>query len=406
MDLLGFTALHHAARAGQWNCVSFLVNFGANIWKMDNDLNTAMAVAAVENRTEIVKILDMAQSDQELKNPKVVRQLKEKAMKDAEKNALMYEKLQEKASKDLERQKRQQEKLEAQMNGDFKAPTSKSLVTRLTWKMKGNTAKLKTAKGASVFSDLAGTTRGKVQRDGSAQFTVSEMDESGNRTTKAVRGTMSRSGGQVLYTKSFDIDIGDGDASLDPSQRPALTNVFPGALNNTNDSGIDSSGDADEAPGLFNRPMLGKLAFLKPFTPDLDINGTQNGDANDDGWAIENGMFSQNGTDEKDSTGDETGESPGGLPANQDDDDEDPLDDDDDETEFTPVMVFLEACGLLHFAHIFLKGEVDMEALMMLKNSDFADMEIPIGPRRKLMDAIQRRRVVMSEPAQMYDSQL
>ena len=406
VDLLGYTALHHAARAGQWNCVSFLINFGANIWKMDNDFNTAMKVAAVENRTEIMKMLDLAQTEQEDKNPKVVRQLKEKAMKDAEKNNSLYEKLQEKASRDLEKQKRQQEKQAAQTNGDFKAPSSKNFVQRMTWKMKGNTAKFKTPNGGATFSEIAGTKRGRggqpnLHRDGgSGQFTVSEFDESGNRTTKCVRGTMSKMGGQVLYTNTFDIEVGDGEQSADPSIRPALTNVFPGASTNTTDSGIDSSGDGDEAPGLFNRPMFGKVAFMKQFNSGLGIGAMTNGDADNDGWANENGVDN----DERDSN---SVESQGAF-GNADDqeDDEDPLDDDDDDTEYTPVMMFLEACGLLHFAHIFLQGEVDMEALMMLKNSDFNDMQIPIGPRRKLMDAIQKRRVVLKEPAQMYDSQL
>ena len=68
--------------------------------------------------------------------------------------------------------------------------------------------------------------------------------------------------------------------------------------------------------------------------------------------------------------------------------------------------MFLEGCGLTHYAHLFLDQDVDMDALMRLSNQDFEDMKLPIGPRRKLMDAIQRRRNVLNEPAQMYDSQL
>lgn len=406
-DLLGSTALHHASRTGQWNCVSFLVNFGANIWKMDNDFHTALNAAALENRTEIVKILDMAQNEQELKNPKVVRQLKEKAMKDAEKNALLYGKLQEKASRELEKQKRQQEKLEGQINSDFKAPTSKgSFVTRLTWKMKGgNTAKLKMAKGGSAaFSDLAGTTTpGKLQRHRN-EFTVSEVDESGKRTTKSVHGTVSRTGGQVLYMNSVDIDISGGEPANDSGIRPALTNVFPGASASTPDSGIDSFEDAEEAPGLFNRPTFGKLAFFNQFGP-MNLNSGH--DADED---LENGRANQNGVDTNDDSLYRNSNGTDSLAASGDgadeQDEEDPLDDDDDDTEYTPVIVFLEACGLHHYAHLFLHGEVDMEALMRLTNQDFEDMGLPIGPRRKLIDAIQNRRIVLTEPKEMYDTPL
>lgn len=397
-DLLGNTALHHAARHGQWNCVSFLVNFGANIYKMDNDFHTALNVAAIENRTEIVKILDMAQNEQENKNPKVVRSLKEKALKDAEKNIAHYEKLLEKTSKEMEKQK----KLESQMNGDFKAPTSKSLVSKLTWKRKGNTAKLK---AGNTFSSLAGTTtRNRLHRDTSNEFTVTELDESGNRTHKSVRGTVSRSGGQVMYINTVDIDIDGKDQSNDPGARPALSNVFPGASNNF-DSGIDSFEDAEEAPGLFNRPTIGKLSFFKTHFDHMASIKNNEGDENglENGWTAHNGVD----TDENDSNKNSNGSLGASADTPEDQgDEEDPLDDDDDDNEYTPVIVFLESCGLHHYAHLFLNGEVDMDALMMLTNQDFGDMGIPIGPRRKLMDAIQRRRVVLTEPAQMYDTQL
>lgn len=91
MDLLGFTAMHHAARNGHLNCVSFLVSFGANIWMIDNDMHTAQDVAALEDKEDIVKMLDAAQNEQRRKHPKVIQKLKEKAVKDAETNLKHYE---------------------------------------------------------------------------------------------------------------------------------------------------------------------------------------------------------------------------------------------------------------------------------------------------------------------------
>lgn len=92
-DVLGSTAMHYAARNGHWNCISFLINFGANIWAMDNDMHTALDIAALENKEDIVKVLDAAQNEQYRKNPKVVQRLKEIAVKEAEKNRKNYEKL-------------------------------------------------------------------------------------------------------------------------------------------------------------------------------------------------------------------------------------------------------------------------------------------------------------------------
>lgn len=49
----GSSALHLAAGRGHLNCVSFLVNFGVNMWSLDNDLHTAKDAAAIEQRKEV-----------------------------------------------------------------------------------------------------------------------------------------------------------------------------------------------------------------------------------------------------------------------------------------------------------------------------------------------------------------
>jgi len=49
----GSNALHLAAANNHLNCVSFLVNFGINMWALDNDLHTAKDIAAIEQRKEV-----------------------------------------------------------------------------------------------------------------------------------------------------------------------------------------------------------------------------------------------------------------------------------------------------------------------------------------------------------------
>lgn len=52
-SLNGSSALHLAAARNHLNCVSFLVNFGVNMWALDNELHTAKDVAAIEQRKEV-----------------------------------------------------------------------------------------------------------------------------------------------------------------------------------------------------------------------------------------------------------------------------------------------------------------------------------------------------------------
>ncbi|XP_045214740.1 ankyrin repeat and SAM domain-containing protein 4B-like [Mercenaria mercenaria] len=421
MDLLGFTAMHHAARNGHWNCISFLISFGANIWIMDNDMHTALDIAALENREDIVKLLDAAQNEQIRKNPKVIQKLKEKAMRDADNNLKQYERLQNKASKELEKTRRQMERQESTQNGnDFKAPSKASFVKTLTQRIKGNTTKSKATRGTAAFSDLVnGTTRGSHARTSDGQindFNISDFDDSGRRTLRSVRGTASRKDGQVIYMANIDID-GPDEKVTDNSARPALTNVFPGAAvgGDSRDSGVDESFDDDEStPGMFNRPNFGNISFLNRFQHTNSFQNPANIslDENDSGY--QNGDDMQNGfeADINDTKRLSSGtESSAGLVEGDKDlpwkaEDVEELDDEDDDSEYTPVIMFLEGCGLRLYTHLFLNDDVDMDALMILTNQDFQDMGLPIGPRRKLMDAIQKRRIVLNEPAQMYDSQL
>ncbi|KAL4240419.1 ankyrin repeat [Mactra antiquata] len=419
-DLLGFTAMHYAARNGHLNCISFLINFGANIWLMDNDMHTALEIAGLENREEIVKLLDAAQTEQLRKNPKVVQKLKESAMRDAERNLKYYERLQEKASKEMERHRKQMG--DVIQNGDFKPPTKKSFVKTLTMRIKGNTAKSKNAKQSTAFSDLVnGTTKSSQKKHIDAQtvndFKVSELDNSGKRTLRSVHGTATRRDAQVMYVANIDID-GDNEKATDNSLRPALTNVFPGASlgMESQDSGVDGMYDDDDndaSGGIFNRQGFGKFSFLNHFNHANSFQDRPNASLDDidgENGGIEEGMFDSTDSKRNSAGTDLTDGSSGrqdmkhDLPWNAEDVEQ--LADEEDDTEYTPVIMFLEGCGLTHYTHLFLDGDVDMEALMTLTNQDFQDMGLPIGPRRKLMNAIQTRRTVLNEPAQMYDSQL
>lgn len=97
-----------------------------------------------------------------------------------------------------------------------------------------------------------------------------------------------------------------------------------------------------------------------------------------------------------------TGESIQDLPWKEDD--VEVLDDDDEETEYTKVMMFLESCGLTRYTHLFTSSEVDMEALLKLTQEDFKEIGLPVGPRRKLLDAIEKRNQVLSKPSAISDT--
>ena len=54
-DHYGNTALHLASARGHMDCVTFLVNFGVNIYSLDIDMHTPQELAAMNECTEILR---------------------------------------------------------------------------------------------------------------------------------------------------------------------------------------------------------------------------------------------------------------------------------------------------------------------------------------------------------------
>lgn len=54
----------------------------------------------------------------------------------------------------------------------------------------------------------------------------------------------------------------------------------------------------------------------------------------------------------------------------------------------------------------FQKNEIDMETLMMLTETDVKSLGLPLGPYRRLCNAIQERREALATPGTISDSRL
>jgi hypothetical protein len=369
----------------------------------------------------------MTHSKQETKNPKVVQGLKEKAVRDAENNIKRYEKLQ----KEVDRYIKKQEKRAEGMN-DFKAPTKNNIFKTLTMKIKGtqrlsNHNKFIQNSSSSNFSDLAiGTSkRGiakkiamkQISHEGGGAFETKDFGTSGKRTlSKLAPGTtvVQGSASDIMYLTNRENDI--------QGTRPALANVFSGLnsiqkwksdsdlldeYDNTNDMEDD-----EQKPGIFNRPALGQISFLRTnagmagtfsgmgkgfksaSTDELDnvdfpVNGFQNGFHNgEDRSSDENGdLIEQSNMHMQD------------VPWQADD----LIDDDDDAT---PLVRFLESCDLSRYLHLFTKEDIDLSKLSLLTDKDLAELGLLMGPRRAIQDALQQRRDVLSQPRPIVDSYL
>lgn len=126
-DLHGHTALHWAANNGHADCVSFLVNFGVNLWSLNNEHQTAKDVAAIKTRDgcQILDLLDAAMARQSALNPKSVKKMKEKALIDAERRIRALERIHKKALKQAEKEEKEMVKKRRKLLS-LPAPTASS----------------------------------------------------------------------------------------------------------------------------------------------------------------------------------------------------------------------------------------------------------------------------------------
>lgn len=366
-DIWGNTPLHHAAANGHMHIISFLVNFGVNLFALDNEFHTAMDVAASRDRMDCVRFLDEAASKQTNQNPKKVANLKKEAIKEAQRRVKECEKV----------KKKHQSKMDKMHRGE------------------GTAGSVSEAGVAPVMSNSAGLANNE-------QFSkLIASDKTGSLTAR-VKGTLQKKLGKK-DKGTLQKPAGDGNVIFlkqnGASEKPEFLDVF-----NEQDEGmLDEEGmagyeDSNDGPGqikqsIFNRPGLGGLIFMKKM--GLESEDIPSGNNESLGYLIQNKMF------EEDTAGfEDSGDAD--LPWEQEDLG---LDDDEDE-ETSPLDVFLSAISLPEFALAFSREHLDLEGLMLCSDDDLRGIRIQLGPRKKILEAAAHRRSVLESPGTMKDTSL
>nr|CAD7588218.1 unnamed protein product [Timema genevievae] len=491
-DNFGNTALHFAAARGHMNCVSFLANFGANLWSLDIDFHTAKELAAMNNRDEVLRFLDMAAAKEETANRKGVRSMKEKAEKDAKKRSKEFEKLKKKADKQAkkenENQKKQREKMTITEQNDVNIMPHRpsNVLTALKMGYKGHsmgTLGSVSKNFSEIVAPMSGgnsagrkTTTSNIQKKvqkklkgqmgtGSVHnvgdFKVGEIED-GKRSLRSLTGL--RRDSEIIYVGTYDTAGG--------GKRGKIADVFetngelnrsvsePDFLHNP-DSGFSDEVLLHEPASMFDRPGFGSVVFRNTIAATLSELSASALAAEhhrcDPDWTVRKcpgrcppvtkclcfrntiaATLSELSTsalaavplntiaatlsglskaEDKDSAVVST-ETRGGedisigsagslahsnLPWDQEDVDSD---DGTSDTEWSPLQLFLVSAGLGEYVPRFVSEEIDLEALVLLTDKDFDAMGIPIGPKRKLMAAVERRKAALADPGEVADSRL
>lgn len=132
---------------------------------------------------------------------------------------------------------------------------------------------------------------------------------------------------------------------------------------------------------IFDRPGIGSMAFRHSVSASLfSFN-------NDEGVAKENSIGSA-----------------GSLEA---DNEEEPVASSGFSAEaFAPVAIFLAGLGMQDWIKTFERERIDLEALTLIGDEELKMLGLPLGPRMKVLSAINERRKSMKDEQELADSQL
>lgn len=72
----------------------------------------------------------------------------------------------------------------------------------------------------------------------------------------------------------------------------------------------------------------------------------------------------------------------------------------------SPLATFLQSLDLIDHIQLLHKEKLDLEALALCEEKDLTDIGLPLGPRKKILNAIQRRQALLKKPGRMVDTEL
>ncbi|XP_075169481.1 SAM_USH1G_HARP domain-containing protein Sans [Haematobia irritans] len=448
-DQFGNTALHLAAAKGQLRCVDFLVKFGVNIYALDIDKHSAKDLAAINNRDEILRYLDAATASFETTDRKKAKAMKELAEKNCEKRIKEYMKRQQRQDQDFKDTKNH-----PTHSANGKSGKMLSTLKQKIWSSQGNLHKIAKENspssavvsgggGGVKFSELVqtgssgGTSAGSMtSRKGNTfsksktfsqdtGFKIGEMEPDGRRTITSLSGVQRDS--EVMYVGTFSSnednckrgkinglfereENGNSDAESS-NQKSPYTATLSRSFSQPDILGDNEASDTlrpeiniQRPSGLFDRPMLGSIAFRRSVTAALSqlntdvYSGMEENTNNTQSSTRSSSMCSKSRSAKQRSFLNLTDSDSDGGDGFSDDDDQD--------VAGGPIQRFLTVWGLEEYLHIFQKQQIDLDTLLLLTEADLKSLGLPLGPFRKLSFAIQERKNALSNPGAIRDSHL
>ncbi|CAJ0958683.1 unnamed protein product [Ranitomeya imitator] len=332
----------------------------------------------------------------------MVSKLKDRAFREAEKRIRDCAKLQRRHHERMERRYRKEisDHSDTMSFSSFSSSVSQRLPSA-------------TLLATMPYSHAAGTTKGKTkmqkklerrkQNDGTFK-----IYEDGRKSVRSLSGLQL--GNDVMFVKQGTYasprdrgrqhlrDMFSHEDSMSRAISDPGLHVESAQSEVSTDSGHDS---------LFTRPGLGTMVFRRNYL-SAGLFGV--GRQEDNALNIEGEEVKLHSRLKRSSSLDDSIGSAGSLEVrNQQElpweDDEIGLDD-DEEPDTPPLETFLASLQMSELVSLLQDEKIDLAALTLCSDHDLKSIRIPLGPRKKILDGIQRRKQALEKPMSMGDTEL
>ena len=384
--------------------MSFLTNFGADIWALDNEGRTPLEEAALHGRMECVQHLDGLIAIHMMRNKKEVDRQRRQAKKDMMKRIKKHDKsvqLRENAyEKRVAKETRARSK---SMNNNQKD----------TWT--GNGLSVSHKNPERQFSELTNVGRFPEQ-DGtsdkkSAKSYSSETFQFGSRKGRmmgALRSkfsSLSSSHGEPKIIHRRSLEDAGLVRSFSQSSPSILDQLESEVVENQHESLASDSVDPYELD--YSDLSFGHV--VKQFDDKGNVTTHVHYVPKNSAKMRNGSVASRTSISSQLSSSSHLSSSFNDTRSLKSIELEDTYSQSDIETETTTsktLVTFMASLNLEQFTTSLINESIDLSTLTLCTDDDLKEIGLPLGPRRKILDAIRKRNVALSHPGPMTDSKI
>ena len=373
-----------ASGAGQLHCLVFLSNFGGNVHAVDDNGATPMQEAAIKGRIECIRHLETLITHQISQDRIKVEKMQLKAKRDAEKRIKEKARLLQKLDRDYEKRTAKHRKALGLPGNIVGVPVSIRNGNNNENIPDGTNRK-------QTYSQLTGLLRsdGESTEYESSRSNIDDelsSNESYKRIDDDFLGHTSQTSDDIVFDRRQFLHNESDQQSQSTEETEVSRKHTPQNIRSlqTNNDFIQNGRYANRN---FNSNLPGEVVTLKNGQIVSNLNNSQSsGTSNGANQPII--MNGTNGNPDNLPPSKRNGQTVG-IAKNR----------------MAPLYTFLHALQLDEYREVFIREKIDLRACLLCDENDLREIGLPLGPRKKIVDAINKRnQAVKSNSHNMHDS--